>query len=80
VDKECGNKNNLKLQNACNSPDILSEINIRRLEWLGHVIKMEDTRILQMVFNIEPEVRHGVRRPKLRELYNVEVDMKIQGA
>jgi hypothetical protein len=31
------------------SPDIVTEIKVRRLEWLGHVIRMEDTCLPKMV-------------------------------
>jgi hypothetical protein len=41
-------RSNLELQNACKSPYIVTEIRIRRLEWLGHVVIMEDTGISEM--------------------------------
>jgi hypothetical protein len=68
-------RKNLKLQNACNSPDIVTEIKIRRLEWLGQVIRMEDTPIPKITPNTEPEGRRGVGRPKLRLLGDVEGDI-----
>jgi hypothetical protein len=58
------------------SPDIVTEIKIRRLEWLGHVIRMEGTRIPKMIFNTKPEGRRGVGRPELRWLDDVEADVK----
>jgi hypothetical protein len=35
--------------------DIVTEIKIRRPKWPGHVIRMEDTRIPEMIFSTEPE-------------------------
>jgi hypothetical protein len=58
------------------SPDIVTEIKVKRLEWLGHVVRMEDTRLPKMVFNTKPEGRRGVGRPRLRWLDDVEVDVK----
>jgi hypothetical protein len=58
------------------SPDIVTEINIRRLELLERVIGMEDTRIPKMALNTKPEGRHRVRKPKLRWLDNLEADIK----
>jgi hypothetical protein len=48
------------------SPDIVTEIKVRRLEWLGHVVRMEDTRLPKMVFNGKPDGRCGFGRPRLR--------------
>jgi hypothetical protein len=54
----------------------MTEIKVRRLEWLGHVIRMEDTHLPKMVFNAKPEGRWGVGRPRLRWLDDVEADIK----
>jgi hypothetical protein len=75
----CRIRSNLELQNVYKSPDIVIEIKIRRLEWLGHIIRMEDTRIPKMILNTNPEDRRGVGRPKLRWLDDVEADIKTLG-
>jgi hypothetical protein len=72
------NKSNIQIQNMYKSPDIVTEIKVRRLERLGHV-RMEDTRLLKMVFNGKPEGRRGVGRPRLRWLHDVEADIKALG-
>jgi hypothetical protein len=56
-------RSNLELQTAYKSPDIVTEIKIRRLEWLGHIITMKDTCISKMILNTAPGGRHGVGRP-----------------
>jgi hypothetical protein len=68
-------RSNLEIQNMYKSPDIVTEIKVRRLEWLGHVVKMEDIRLPKMVFNAKPEGRRGVGRPRLRWLDDVEADI-----
>jgi hypothetical protein len=65
-------RSNLEPQNVYMSPDIVTEIKIRRREWLGHVIRMEDTCIPKMIFNTKPEGRRGVGRLKLRCLDDVK--------
>jgi hypothetical protein len=72
-------RSNLELQNMYKSPDIVTEITVRRLEWLGHVSRMEDTRLTKMIFNAKPEGRRGVGRPRLRWLDDVEADIKALG-
>jgi hypothetical protein len=69
-------RSNLEIQNMYKSPDIVTEIKVRRLEWLGHVIRMEDTRLPKMVLNAKPEGRREVERPRLRWLDDVEADIK----
>jgi hypothetical protein len=71
-----GRRRNVELQNVYKSPDIVTEIKIRRLEWLEHVIRMEDTRIPKMALNTKPEGRRRVCRPKLRWLDDVEADIE----
>jgi hypothetical protein len=57
------------------SPD-MAEIKVRRLEWLGHVVRMEDNCLPKMVFNAKPEGRRGIVRPRLRWLDDVKADLK----
>jgi hypothetical protein len=38
-------RSNLEIQNMYKSPDIVTETKVWRLEWLVHVVKMEDTRL-----------------------------------
>jgi hypothetical protein len=38
-------RTNLELQNVYRSPDIVTEIKVRRLEWLGHIIRMDGARM-----------------------------------
>jgi hypothetical protein len=72
-------RRNLEIQSMYKSPDIVTEIKVRRLELLGHVVRMEDTRLPDMVFNAKPEGRCGVGRPRLRWLDDVETDIKTLG-
>jgi hypothetical protein len=72
-------RSNLEIQNMYKSPDIVTEIKVTRLEWLGHVVRLEDTRLPKMVFNAKPEGRRGVGRPRLRWLDDVEAGIKAVG-
>jgi hypothetical protein len=69
-------RSDLEVQNMYKSPDIVTEIEVRRLERLGRVVRMEDNRLSKMVFNAKPEGRRGVGRPRLRCLHGVEADIK----
>jgi hypothetical protein len=68
-------RSNLDIQNLYMSPDTVTDIKIRRLERLGHVVRTEDTSLPKMVFNAKPESRRGVGRPRLRWLDD-EADKK----
>jgi hypothetical protein len=72
-------RSDLKIQNVYKSPDIVTEIQVRRLERLGHVVRMEDPLLPKLVFNGKPEGRRGVGRPRLRWLDDVEADIKVLG-
>jgi hypothetical protein len=69
-------RSNVELQNAYKLPDIVTEIKIRRLEWLEHLVGVEKIRMEKIVINTKPEGRRRVARPKLRWLDNVETDIK----
>jgi hypothetical protein len=54
----------------------VTEIKIRRLDWLGHVTRMGDTRIPEMIFSTKPDGRRGDGRPKLRLSHDVEAHIE----
>ena len=48
------------------SQDIVTVIKIIRLEWIGHVIRMNDTRSVKKIFEGKLEGRRGKGRPRFR--------------
>jgi hypothetical protein len=72
-------RSNLEIQNMYKSPDVVTETKVRRLEWLGHVVRMEDTRLPEGVFNAKPEDRRSVGRSRLKWLEDVDADIKALG-
>ncbi|PSN39256.1 hypothetical protein C0J52_25750 [Blattella germanica] len=59
--------------------NIVAEIKAHRLEWLGHVIRMDDSIISKKILNSKPEGRRNVGRQKLRWLDGVEEDLRTLG-
>jgi len=49
-------------------------IKIRRLEWLGHVSRLNETRSVKKIFEGKLEGRRGRGRPILRWIKDVEGD------
>ena len=41
------------------TPNIVSIIKIRRLEWLGHMVRMNETRSVKKIFGGKLEGRRG---------------------
>ena len=72
-------KTNLELMTKYKSQDIVTVIKIRRLEWLGHVIRMNETRSVKKIFEGKLEGRRGRGRPRLRWIDDVEDDLKKLG-
>ena len=48
---------NMELKYQYKSPDILAEIKTRRLEWLGHVLRMDNEPLPKLILNSKPECR-----------------------
>jgi hypothetical protein len=61
------------------SPDIVTEIKVRRLVWLGACRQNGRYRLPKMVFNAKTEGRRRVGKPRLRWLDDVEADIKALG-
>ena len=58
---------------------IVTVINIRRLEWLGHVSRMNGTRSVKKICEGKLEGRRGRERPRLRWINDVEDDLRRLG-
>jgi hypothetical protein len=55
------------------SPDIVTEMKLWRMEWLGHIIRMDGAHMAKKVFVSKPEGRHDIGRPKLRWLDDEDI-------
>ena len=53
-------KTNTDLITKYKSQDIVAVIKIRRLEWLGHVIRMNEIRSVKKIFEGKLEGRRGI--------------------
>jgi len=65
-------KTNAELITKYKSQDIVTVIKITRMEWLGHVIRMNETRSVKKTFEGKLEGRRVRGRPRLRWINDVE--------
>jgi hypothetical protein len=72
-------KINAELITKYKSKDIITVIKIRRLEWLGHVIRMDETGSVKKIFEGKLEGRRGRGRPRFRWINDVEDDLRKLG-
>jgi len=49
------------------------------LEWLGHVVRMNETRSVKKIFEGKLEGRRGKGRPRLRWINDVEDNLRKLG-
>jgi hypothetical protein len=61
------------------SPDIVTEIRSRRIEWLGHVLRMGSSRVRQKILDGRPEGKRSIGRPRLRWLDDVMNALRNMG-
>jgi len=57
---------NNELYSLYSEPNIVEDIKIRRLEWAGHIIRMEEERIPKKVLNGNFYTTRPVGRPRTR--------------
>jgi hypothetical protein len=69
-------RTNHELQGLYKDPDIVADIRRGRLQWLGHMIRMDDSRLIKRVLDGKPGGRRTIGRPRLRWLEDVEKDLK----
>ena len=72
-------KMNEELMTKYKTPDIVSIIKIQRLEWLGHMVRMNETRSVKKIFERKLEGRRGRGRPRLRWINDMEDDLRKLG-
>jgi hypothetical protein len=46
---------NMELEKLYNRPDTIAEMKSRRIEWLGHVLRIESSRVPQKILDGRPE-------------------------
>ena len=76
---QCRIKTNEELRTKYKSQDIVTIIKIQRLEWLGHVSRMNETRSVKKIFEGKLEGRRGRGRPRFRWMNDVEDDLRNLG-
>ena len=59
--------------------DIIIDIKVRRIEWLGHISRMKDARLPRMILNAKLDGRRKVGRPRLRWMDDVQADLRRIG-
>jgi hypothetical protein len=51
--------NNQELRNMCGQTEIIGVIKSKRLGWLGHVVRMEEDRMVKRIFEGHTQVEEG---------------------
>jgi len=72
-------RTNLEIMTKYRSQNIVNIIKVRRLEWLGHVVRMDETRAVKKLFEEKIEGRRGRGRRRLRWIDDVEEDIRKLG-
>lgn len=72
-------RTNQEIYELFKDPDIVKEIKVKRLQWLGHLRRMEDTRAAKKSFITAPDGKRSRGRPKKRWIDDVEEDIKKWG-
>jgi hypothetical protein len=68
-----------KLNTKYKAPNTVNVIKIRRLEWLGHVVRMNETRSVKKIFEGKLEERRSRGRTRLRWINDVEDNLRKLG-
>jgi hypothetical protein len=71
-------RTNAELTTMYKSQNIITVIKIRRLEWLGHIIRLDETKSVKKIFEGKLEGRRGRGRPRLRWINDVEDDLTFR--
>lgn len=67
-------RTNQELWNLYEDFDFIVDIAKKRLEWIGHQVRMDHGRLVKKIFDSKP-VRRRIGRPKLRWLEDAAKDL-----
>ncbi|KAJ9588133.1 hypothetical protein L9F63_018491 [Diploptera punctata] len=67
---------NQELKELYRNLDLVAGIRRKRMEWVGHVLRMEQERCARKILEGKPEGRRKGGRQKLRWLDKVEEDLR----
>jgi len=70
---------NEELNDLYSSPNIVWMIKSRRMRWAGHVARMDEERGVYRVLVGKSEGRRPLRRPRLRCVDNIRMDLQEVG-
>jgi hypothetical protein len=68
-------RNNEEIDNIIRKKDIVRFVKVRRISWIGHVERMEDSRIPKRVIREKTYTKRRRGRPKVRWLNDVQEDL-----
>jgi len=63
------------LWNQCEDFDIVADITKKRLEWIGHLVRMDHGRVVTKISDSKPEGRRRLGRPRSRWLEDAAKDL-----
>jgi hypothetical protein len=76
VNGQWRNRYNHEIRNLYKEVELTRNIRLRRVQWVGHVIRLKDERVLKKVMKEYTERRRPVGRPKRRWIEAVGRDAK----
>jgi hypothetical protein len=70
---------NEELNDLYSLPNIVRVVKLRRMRWVGHVVHMEEERLVHRVLMGKPEGKRPLGRPRLRWEDNIKMDVQEVG-
>jgi hypothetical protein len=69
-------KSNQELDEIIKRKNIINLIRAQRLSWLGHIERMQGTRMVKAIYRWKPMSRRPIGRPKTRWVDDVRKDIQ----
>jgi hypothetical protein len=69
-------KTNQEIEELIKRRNIINFIRAQRLSWLGHIERMQDTRMVKAVYSWKPISRRPIGRPKTRWVDDTRKDIQ----